>query len=342
MSQETTPTTTAATTPPTRFLGCDVGKATVVVFDSANQRTTTLANHRADLDAFLAGVEPTALLVCEATGGYEDVLLAAALVAGVPAHRADARKVKAFIRSFGILGKTDAIDARALVAYARERHAGLVRWQPADPQRDQLQALVLARRDFVDQRVAFANRRGAPGAESLAPFLDPLVACLKAQIGRIDAAIDALVRTDDTLRRDATVLRTIPGIGAITAAALLALMPELGRLDRRRIAALAGLARTPTRAARATAPGASRAGGRTSATSSSCPPFRPSEPTHRCAMPSIAWSPAERSAWSPSSPSCEKSSSSPTPGCAMPRYKPKSTELMTRERPARRRPSRSR
>ena len=245
MSQETTSTTTAATTPPTRLLGCDVGKATVVVFASANQRTTTLANRRADLDAFLAGVEPTALLVCEATGGYEDALLAAALVAGVPAHRADARKVKAFIRSFGILGKTDAIDARALVAYARERHAGLVRWQPADPQRDRLQALVLARRDFVDQRVAFANRRGAPGAEGLAPFLDPLVVCLKAQIARIDAAIDALVRTDDTLRRDATVLRTIPGIGAITAAALLALMPELGRLDRRRIAALAGLAPHP-------------------------------------------------------------------------------------------------
>lgn len=258
MSQDTT----TSTLTPTRLLGCDVGKKTIVVFDSRSRRTTTLANQRADLDAFLATVEPTALLVCEATGGYEDALLAAALVAGVPAHRADARKVKAFIRSFGILGKTDAIDAKALAVYAQERHAALARWQPRDPERDRLQALVLARRDVVDQRVAFANRRGAPGAESLAPFLDPILACLQAQIKRIDAAIAALLRDDAALRRDAAVLRTIIGIGATTAAALLALLPELGRLDRRRIAALAGLAPHPNQSG--TRDGARRIrGGRT-------------------------------------------------------------------------------
>ena len=80
--------------------------------------------------------------------------------------RADARRVKAFIRSFGILGKTDAIDARALAQYGRERHAQLARWQPPDRVRDQLQALVLARRDFVTQRTAYTNRLAAPGANS--------------------------------------------------------------------------------------------------------------------------------------------------------------------------------
>ena len=103
----------------------------------------------------------------------------------------------------------------------------------------------LVRRDVVDQRIAFANRRRAPGAETLAPFLEPLLACLTAQVERINAAIDTLVRDDDTLRRDAAVLRTMPGIGATTAAALLALMPELGRIDRRRIAALVGPASHP-------------------------------------------------------------------------------------------------
>ena len=100
-------------------LGCDVGKASIVVFDSRDERTTTIANRPDALQAFAASLDATCLIVCEATGGYEDALLHAAVTAGIPAHRADARKVKAFIRSFGILGKTDAIDAKVLATPRR-------------------------------------------------------------------------------------------------------------------------------------------------------------------------------------------------------------------------------
>ena len=262
MSRNTTtiPTTAIAPATPCRFIGCDVAKATIVVFDSGDHTTRTIVNKPKPLAAFLATLGPDSLIVCEATGGYEDALLDAALAAGVAAHRADARKVKAFIRSLGILGKTDAIDARALATYGLERHARLARWQPREPHRVRLQALTLTRRDLVAERVAFRNRRAAPGADLVAAYIAPLLACLDAQIAAIDAEIAALIRAIETLRRDAAVLRTIGGIGARTAADLLALLPELGTLDRRTIAALAGLAPHPHQSGAANAPRRTKGG----------------------------------------------------------------------------------
>lgn len=230
---------------PTRILGCDVGKASIVVFDSYTGQTQTLPNRPEPLAAFAASLDPADLVVCEATGGYETTLLAALLAVGIPAHRADARKVKAFIRSFGILGKSDAIDARALARYGAERHARLTRWQAPDPDRARLQALVLARADFVAQRTACTNRRQAPGAEPVRARLDALHACLEDQIRALDADIaEAIQSCSDTARAE-RVLRSIGGVGPKTAAALLALMPELGRLTRRQAAALAGVAPHP-------------------------------------------------------------------------------------------------
>lgn len=240
------PDTASAAPPiPTRFLGCDVGKAGIVVFDSRDASLRTLPNQPDSLAAFAASLDPTCLVVCEATGGYEDALLAALLTAGCPAHRADARKVKAFIRSFGTLAKSDTLDARALAHYAQERHARLARWQAPDPDRERLQTLVLTRADLVAQRTACTNRLAAPGAEPVRSCLEALRTCLETQIQALDAAIAALVRAAAELVRAERVLRTIPGIGATTAAALIGLMPELGRIDRRQAAALAGVAPHP-------------------------------------------------------------------------------------------------
>ena len=122
--------------------------------------------------------DDTCLLVCESTGGYEAALLAAALAAGRAAHGADAHKVKHFIRSFGTLGKTDALDAQALASYGRERHGQLARWQEPDRHRDRLQVMVLARQDLVAQRQAFKNRLAAPGVDPVKAPVKAVVACL--------------------------------------------------------------------------------------------------------------------------------------------------------------------
>lgn len=242
-----------ASTPAVRFIGCDVGKTAIVVFDSASGQTRTIANQPDALARFAGELDSTCLVVCEATGGYEAVLLEALLDAAVPAHRADARKIKAFIRSFGTLGKTDALDARALARYAQERQAKLPRWRAPDPDRAVLQALVLTRRDLVQQQLAFSNRRLAPGAHPVHPYIDDLLACLARQIKAIELRIEAILQASQPLKHAAAILTSIPGIGPRTAAALIALMPELGSLNRGQAAALAGLAPHPRQSGNADA-----------------------------------------------------------------------------------------
>ena len=231
---------------PAHFIGCDVGKSSIVVFDSRDNRTRTVPNHAEPLAAFAATLDATCLAICEATGGYEAGLLQALIDAGCPAHRADARKVKAFIRSFGTMGKTDAIDARALARYGQERHARLARWQNADVHRDTLQALVLARRDLVDQRVAASNRLLAPGAAAIKPHLTRLLACLNDEIAALEADAQAVLQAHPPLAERVRRLRTMKGMGLVTAICVVALMPELGSLDRRQAASLSGLAPHPS------------------------------------------------------------------------------------------------
>jgi transposase len=228
-----------------RFIGCDVGKATIVVFDSGSGRTVTVDNEPAALAAFATKLEDKSLAICEATGGHEAALLDALVSTGKAAHRADARKVKAFIRSLGTLGKSDAIDARALARYGQERHDRLALWQPRDEHREQLHKLVTTRRELVRESVIYKNRLAAPGAALVADRLRRILEALAQEIAGLEADIETLIRAHAPLLRAREALRTIAGIGATTASALLALMPELGTLHRRRAAALAGLAPHP-------------------------------------------------------------------------------------------------
>lgn len=230
---------------PQRFIGCDVGQNEIAVFDSTTGRGRMIRNTPDVLQAFAGTLDATCLVVCEATGGHEAALLAAVSQAGHAAHRADARKVHAFIRSFGTLAKTDAIDAQALARYGQERHARLVRWQPRDEQRVHLQSLVALRADLVRDRTAWRNRHTAPTTQPVKALLLPVLAALDAQIEAVGHEIDATIKASQPLHRARQVLQSVTGIGAVTAAALLALMPELGQLDRRQAAALAGLAPHP-------------------------------------------------------------------------------------------------
>ncbi|MFI1401188.1 IS110 family transposase [Streptomyces sp. NPDC020681] len=226
-----------------RFIGCDVGKATIAVHDAAAPRSWEIDNAPASLAAFAAALDPTCLVVCEATGGYEAALLSALLARRIPAHRADARKVKAFIKSYGVLGKSDAIDAKWLARYGHERDAALPRWRAPDKARATLQALVLARQDLVAARAAFHNRSQAPTCVTTVHA--DLVKAIDCAIARLDTDIAGLLSQGSELAGEVELLRKIKGFGKTNAPAIIALMPELGSLDRRKVAALAGLAPHP-------------------------------------------------------------------------------------------------
>jgi transposase len=228
-----------------RVIGCDVGKSTIVAYDSLTRRVREIANRPPALAGFVATLPTDCLLVCEATGGWERALLEATLAAGIAAHRADARKVKAFIRSFGRLAKTDRIDAEGLARYGQERADRLALWQPPDPALQALQALVRLRRDLVAERTAYKQRLKAPGGDAIRGHLVPLVDQLDRSIARLDADIANLTRQADELRIRIDAAATLEGCGVVTSVSLVALMPELGTLDRKACAALAGLAPHP-------------------------------------------------------------------------------------------------
>lgn len=233
----------SAVVTPSRILGCDVGKSFIAVHDPASLTAWEIANDQDSLNAFAATLDPTCLVVCEATGGYETLLLTALLAAAIPAHRADARKVKAFIRSHGVLAKTDAIDAKWLARYGQERHATLPRWKAPASNRLMLQNLVQARQDLVVTRGAFRNRSQAPTC--ITTIHAELVEAIDAGIARLDDEIATIMTQDAALAEELKTLRTIKGFGKTNAPAVMALMPELGSLGRRQAAALAGLAPHP-------------------------------------------------------------------------------------------------
>jgi transposase len=231
---------------PCRCLGFDIAKQTIAVSDG--RTVQVIDNQRGAIRRFLRTCHAD-FAVCEPTGGHEAVLLEECLRLCLPAHRVDTRKLKAFIRSRGRLGKSDAIDARELAAYGVERWASLVLWDAPDPCQERLKALVRRRDDLVATRVAEQNRAKAPGASEpgaseLAATFRAVLAVLERQIKRIDQAIRALMRTGP-LKHKCDVMTAMPGIAQTTAAALIAAMPELGNMDRKQAAALAGLAPHP-------------------------------------------------------------------------------------------------
>lgn len=226
---------------PELCLGFDLAKETLVVSDG--RTVQVIDNRRTAIRRFLRSCNAD-FVVCEPTGGHETVLLEECLRLGLPAHRVDTRKLKAFIRSRGRLGKSDAIDARELAAYGLERWASLALWQASDAAQGRLKALVRRRDDLVAARVAEQNRAKAPGAGELAASFRAVLAVLERQIQIIEQSIRALMSAG-ALKRRADVVTAMKGIGQTTAAALLAAMPELGTMDRKQAASLAGLAPHP-------------------------------------------------------------------------------------------------
>ena len=229
----------------TAFVGFDVGKHSITVHDLETGTTQEIDNTAGAIGGYVDSLPASCFAVCEATGGYEAVLLRQLLKAGIACHRADAVKVKAFIRSFGTLAKTDAVDARALAAYGRERCQQLPLYAPPQAEQAKLQALVLRRADLVALKVAETNRLKAPNSDTVARFIKPVLKAITTQIKAVEKEIQVLLDACEQMGQQVSVMRTVKGVGPTTATTLLALMPELGTLTRRQAAALAGCAPYP-------------------------------------------------------------------------------------------------
>lgn len=242
-------------------LGIDVGRDSVTIHDTQTGRTLSVDNDTAALQAALHPLRRRDLAVCEATGGHEDKLLAVLGQLAIPAHRADAAKVRAFINSFGKRAKTDAIDAGWLARYGLDRAASLAHWRPPLPQLRHVQALVARRLDLVAMRASEKNRLKAPRSHAVGADIEAHIAELDRRIAAIEGDIRAVMDAHRDLAVRQAALRSVTGIGPVLAPMLIAVLPELGTLNRRQAASLAACAPHPRDSGKAT-PHRSVKGGR--------------------------------------------------------------------------------
>lgn len=222
-------------------IGIDVSKDHLDVGVSETDRVRRLSNtpqgHRA-LIRQCRQLTPAAI-VLEATGGYEQAALTALAKAGLPVCRINPRQVRDFARATGQLAKTDALDARILARAAKV--LTLPGYQLPTQAQSDLQALVRRRQALVKLRDSEKNR-AAQAAPVAKPSIDMVLSGLEAALQDIEQRIGQLIHSTPELDDRVTRLGQIPGIGTTTAASLVALLPELGQLNRKAIAKLVGVA----------------------------------------------------------------------------------------------------
>jgi transposase len=227
------------------FIGIDVSSQTLEIASNREHATWQVSNDSEGIERLVKGLpslEPK-LIVLEATGGYEFEAACALQASGLMVAVVNPRAARDFARAMGALAKTDAIDARMLAAFARVLHQHPERdrfIKPlADAELQQLQALVLRRRQLV-QMLTSERQRWRLAHAVAKPSLERHIEFLKSELGDSDGEVAAHVEKHHA--QLAKALASVPGIGAASVAVLLAELPELGKLDRRRIAALVGVA----------------------------------------------------------------------------------------------------
>lgn len=228
------------------FIGIDIGKFIFVATIHGSKTTHEYKYDANGIVEFLKDFKdslPNSLVVLETTGGYEMELLLTLCDKKIVVHRANTRKVKSFIRSFGNSAKTDALDAKALALYGFERNERLKLFTPVSKNLSSLYELVQRRKDLTQMLVAEKNRLKAPKATTgIKESCQKIIDVIKKQIENITAKIEEIIKSEQSLTASIKVLKTVPGIGDITAQNLLTLMPELGTMNRREAASLAGVA----------------------------------------------------------------------------------------------------
>ncbi|EJZ16686.1 IS110 family transposase [Rhizobium sp. Pop5] len=222
------------------FIGCDVSKAHLDLFDAQTQKHIRIDNTPVSIAGWLATLEGRDVtVVLEATGRYDRLLCVALEEAQRPYCRVNPARARDFAKALGLLAKTDAIDARLLA------HMGQTLSPPVNVPPDPLHRHLADLHGRRDQLVAMRQQervRIHNADQSQHASIESHIAWLDDEIARIEKACHEHVRADQDMSERNKRLRSIPGIGPVTAFTLLAHMPELGGRSPKAMAALAGLA----------------------------------------------------------------------------------------------------
>ena len=224
------------------FVGIDVAKERLDVHLRPSAESFAVARDGEGLAQLVDRLQALAprLVVMEATGGYETIVASAVAAAHLPLAVVNPRQIRDFARATGKLAKTDAIDAAAIAHFAEAIRPPA---RPiAEPEAQALGELVARRRQVIEMMVAERNRRRRATQRRVLRAIDRHLELLQSELSELDGDIDGAIRDSPAWQADADLLASVPGIGPVTLRTLIAELPELGRLDRRKIAALVGVA----------------------------------------------------------------------------------------------------
>jgi transposase len=195
----------------------------------------------AGLERLVERLKPLAprLVALEATGGFETVAAAALAAAGVPVVIVNPAQVRAFAKALGQRAKTDPIDAAVIAHFAE---ATRPEPRPLPDQATNLLSDLVARRRQIIEMIVAERQREKRATQRLKRSIARLIKALEKELASVDTDIDDAVRGSPAWREKENLLASVPGVGSVIARTLIAELPELGVLDRKKIAALAGLA----------------------------------------------------------------------------------------------------
>jgi transposase len=225
------------------FVGIDVSKATLDIAVAPTGEAWSVANTTEGMQQLVSklGEISPKLIVLEATGGLERRAVAALAGASLPVVAVNPRQVRDFARATGQLAKTDAIDAAVLALFA-ERIRPQVR-PLRDEETQELEALVVRRRQVVDMLTAEKNRLvAAPPSKRVRTAIGRTIKWFQKQLEEVDSDLDSAVKGSPIWREKDDLLQSVPGVGKVLSRTLLSLVPELGTLGKKQLAALVGVA----------------------------------------------------------------------------------------------------
>lgn len=224
------------------FVGIDVSKATLDIAHRPSGERWSESNDAAGVQRLTQRLlaAPPQLIILEATGGYEVLVATTLAAANLPVAVVNPRQVRDFAKAAQILAKTDQLDAGVLALFGER-----MRPEPrplSNEQQMRMEALMLRHRQLVEMIVAESNRLSLCRDEQVRTNIHETINWLKRHLKDIDRDLDRELRNSPVWREREMLFRSVPGVGRTTLATLASDLPELGRLDRKQIAALVGVA----------------------------------------------------------------------------------------------------
>jgi transposase len=223
------------------YVGIDVSKDKVDVAVLGEKQEKQIDNKRKGIEELVSWMQELhpELIVVEATGGYQRAVVEALFWAGLPVAVVNPARVRQFARACGLLAKTDKLDAFVLAEFGKRMQPR--RYEGKTEAEKQLSALLVRRKQLEEMLKAEQNRLRTT-VPSLKSSVEEVITLLKEQKKRIDEQIQEFMKEQKAWQEQSEILGSAPGVGPVTTATLLADLPELGKMDRKKIAALVGVA----------------------------------------------------------------------------------------------------